>query len=191
MLKALNYTDYDITEVEKKWMEGIEYLRQFHLVDSEHEINKLLKEGKSVLCEGAQGTMLDVDFGSYPFVTSSNTGITCKLKNSYNAGDYTLRLIFKQKNPETGVFFDGWALPYMKGGEANNQIPVYIHDGNAYFHQVSSAINDIEGEGAQVKSVQLYDVEGREILSPKDGQLVIEKQTLYNGKTKTFKRVAH
>ena len=54
-------------------MECIEYLRQFHLVDSEHEINKLLKEGKSVLCEGAQGTMLDVDFGSYPFVTSSNT----------------------------------------------------------------------------------------------------------------------
>ena len=72
-LKALNYTDFDITEVEKKWMEGIEYLKQFHLVDSEHEINHLLREGKSVLCEGAQGTMLDVDFGSYPFVTSSNT----------------------------------------------------------------------------------------------------------------------
>ena len=54
-------------------MEGIEYLRQFNLVDSEHEINNLLKAGKSVLCEGAQGTMLDVDFGSYPFVTSSNT----------------------------------------------------------------------------------------------------------------------
>ena len=129
----------------------------------------------------------------YGFVafTSDRGGITCKLKNSYNAGDYTLRLIFKQKNTETGKFFDGWALPYMKGGDAKNQIPVYIHDGNAYFHQVSSAINDIEGEGAQVKSVQLYDVEGREILSPKDGQLVIEKQTLYNGKTKTFKRVAH
>lgn len=54
-------------------MEGIEYLKQFHLVDSEHEINNLLKDGKTVLCEGAQGTMLDVDFGSYPFVTSSNT----------------------------------------------------------------------------------------------------------------------
>ena len=59
--------------MEKTWLEGIEYLRQFHLVDSEHEVNNLLKEGKSVLCEGAQGTMLDVDFGSYPFVTSSNT----------------------------------------------------------------------------------------------------------------------
>ena len=72
ILKSLNY-EYDITELERTWMEGIEYLKQFHLVDSEHEINNLLKAGKSVLCEGAQGTMLDVDFGSYPFVTSSNT----------------------------------------------------------------------------------------------------------------------
>ncbi len=72
-LEALGYTDFDITEIEKQWLEGIEYLRQFHLVDSEHEINKYIREGKSVLCEGAQGTMLDVDFGSYPFVTSSNT----------------------------------------------------------------------------------------------------------------------
>ena len=73
MLRALNYTDYDITEIEKHWMEGIEYLRKFQVIDSEHEINKLLESGKSMLCEGAQGTMLDVDFGSYPFVTSSNT----------------------------------------------------------------------------------------------------------------------
>ena len=72
MLKALNY-DYDITEVERKWMEGIEYIKQFHIVDSEHEINNILRSGKDILCEGAQGTMLDVDFGSYPFVTSSNT----------------------------------------------------------------------------------------------------------------------
>ena len=73
MLKGLGYTDYDITDVEKHWMEGIEFLRQFQLVDSEHEINNILKSGESILAEGAQGTMLDVDFGSYPFVTSSNT----------------------------------------------------------------------------------------------------------------------
>lgn len=72
ILKSMGY-EYDITDVEKKWMEGIDYLRTFNIVDSEHEVNGLLKEGKSVLCEGAQGTMLDVDFGSYPFVTSSNT----------------------------------------------------------------------------------------------------------------------
>ena len=73
MLASLNYTDFDITEVEKTWMEGVEYMKQFRIVDSEHEINNLLRSGKSILCEGAQGTMLDVDFGSYPFVTSSNT----------------------------------------------------------------------------------------------------------------------
>src|SRR5574344_737394 len=72
ILKSLNF-DYDIEEVEKKWMEGIQYLRQFPIVDSEHEINHILKGGESIICEGAQGTMLDVDFGSYPFVTSSNT----------------------------------------------------------------------------------------------------------------------
>ena len=73
MLRNLGFEDYDIKDVEEKWMEGIKYLKQFHIVDSEHFINNLLKEGRSILCEGAQGTMLDVDFGSYPFVTSSNT----------------------------------------------------------------------------------------------------------------------
>ena len=73
MLASLNYTDFDITEVEKTWMEGVEYMKQFRIVDSEHEINNLLRSDKSILCECAQGTMLDVDFGSYPFVTSSNT----------------------------------------------------------------------------------------------------------------------
>ena len=72
ILKALNYR-YDITELEKEWFEAIAYLKRFQLIDSEHVINNLLEEGKSVLAEGAQGTMLDVDFDSYPFVTSSNT----------------------------------------------------------------------------------------------------------------------
>ena len=62
-----------LSEMEQEWFEGAEYMKLFPIVDSEHEINGLLADGKSVLCEGAQGTMLDVDFGSYPFVTSSNT----------------------------------------------------------------------------------------------------------------------
>lgn len=73
ILQSLGYTNYDLSEIEKKWMEGIDYIRQFNIVDSEHVVNKALNEGKTILCEGAQGTMLDVDFGSYPFVTSSNT----------------------------------------------------------------------------------------------------------------------
>ncbi len=72
ILKGLNY-QYDISELEKEWLEGVNYLKQFTFVDGEYEVNGLLKAGKRVLCEGAQGTMLDVDFGSYPFVTSSNT----------------------------------------------------------------------------------------------------------------------
>lgn len=72
LLKALGETP-DVEELEKKWLESIEYVKGFDLIDSEFFINNKLKEGKSVLCEGAQGSMLDVDFGSYPFVTSSNT----------------------------------------------------------------------------------------------------------------------
>ena len=72
MLHGMNY-DYDVAQLESQWLEALEYLKEFKLIDSEHEINRLLKEEKSVLAEGAQGTLLDVDFGSYPFVTSSNT----------------------------------------------------------------------------------------------------------------------
>ena len=65
--------EYELEEIEKAWFEGIECIKRFDLIDSEHFINNALKEGKQVLAEGAQGTMLDIDFGSYPFVTSSNT----------------------------------------------------------------------------------------------------------------------
>ena len=72
ILKSLNF-EYNLEPLEKKWFEGLEKLKQFQFIDSEHVINNYLKEDKPVLAEGAQGTMLDVDFGSYPFVTSSNT----------------------------------------------------------------------------------------------------------------------
>lgn len=73
LLKALLGEDVDITEAEAKWLNAIEYLKQYDLIDSEVYVNKLLAENKRILCEGAQGSMLDVDFGTYPFVTSSNT----------------------------------------------------------------------------------------------------------------------
>ncbi|MBO5975036.1 MAG: adenylosuccinate synthase [Paludibacteraceae bacterium] len=72
ILDSMNF-EYDLQATESEWMEGIEFLKNFRMIDSEHLINGLLKEEKSVLAEGAQGTMLDIDFGSYPFVTSSNT----------------------------------------------------------------------------------------------------------------------
>jgi adenylosuccinate synthase len=60
-------------EVENEWFESLETLKRFELIDSEQYINNKLKAGKTVLAEGAQGSLLDIDFGSYPFVTSSNT----------------------------------------------------------------------------------------------------------------------
>jgi adenylosuccinate synthase len=72
ILKQYDFA-YDLTELEKAWFEGIACIKEFELIDSEHFINGALREDKRVLAEGAQGTMLDIDFGSYPFVTSSNT----------------------------------------------------------------------------------------------------------------------
>ncbi len=72
MLRAMNY-GYNLVDIERPWLEALEYLKGFRLIDSEHVVNEYLAEGRSILAEGAQGTMLDIDFGSYPFVTSSST----------------------------------------------------------------------------------------------------------------------
>lgn len=74
-IDILNYYkfDYDLTEYENQFFESVEFLKTFKLVDSEYLINNELNSHSSVLAEGAQGSLLDVDFGSYPFVTSSNT----------------------------------------------------------------------------------------------------------------------
>ncbi|MBO7462987.1 MAG: adenylosuccinate synthase [Bacteroidales bacterium] len=72
-IASLNFTDFDLEKPTKEWFEGIEALKKFEFVDAEMLINEKIDSGKSVLAEGAQGTMLDIDFGSYPFVTSSNT----------------------------------------------------------------------------------------------------------------------
>jgi adenylosuccinate synthase len=75
LLTNFYHFDYKeaLSDYEKAWFEGIETIRQFQLIESETFINNQIKLGKSVIAEGAQGTMLDIDFGSYPFVTSSNT----------------------------------------------------------------------------------------------------------------------
>jgi len=73
MLDRYEGFTYDISELEPNWMEALESIRSLEAVDSEQYLNTALKNGKKVLAEGAQGTMLDIDFGTYPFVTSSNT----------------------------------------------------------------------------------------------------------------------
>jgi len=72
ILKSYNFK-FDLAEYEKGWFEGIEMMKQFRIVNTEYLVNEEAAKGKKILAEGAQGTMLDVDFGSYPFVTSSNT----------------------------------------------------------------------------------------------------------------------
>jgi adenylosuccinate synthase len=74
-IQILNFYDFDyeISDLEEKWFASLETLKKFQHIESEHYLHKALKEGKKILAEGAQGTLLDIDFGSYPFVTSSNT----------------------------------------------------------------------------------------------------------------------
>ena len=72
ILKMYDY-EADPAVYEQGWLEGIRVIRRFRLVESEYLLNRLLDEGQSILAEGAQGTLLDIDFGTYPYVTSSNT----------------------------------------------------------------------------------------------------------------------
>ncbi|MBC8307921.1 MAG: adenylosuccinate synthase [Pelagibacterales bacterium] len=72
LLKFYDF-EYNLEELESKWFESLNTLKKFKHIDSEHYIHQELRNGKKLLAEGAQGTLLDIDFGSYPFVTSSNT----------------------------------------------------------------------------------------------------------------------
>ena len=74
-VQILNFYDfeYELEELETAWFESLNTLKKYKHIESEHYIHNAIKEGKKILAEGAQGTLLDVDFGSYPFVTSSNT----------------------------------------------------------------------------------------------------------------------
>ena len=73
LLDRFEQVEFDLEAEEKKWWESIEILKSLHLVDGEYFVNQALSEGKKILAEGAQGSMLDIDFGTYPYVTSSST----------------------------------------------------------------------------------------------------------------------
>ena len=74
LISNFNQTvDIDLDQLESEFFEGIKCLKSFNLIESENYLNKSIREGKRILAEGAQGSLLDIDFGTYPFVTSSNT----------------------------------------------------------------------------------------------------------------------
>ncbi len=74
-LKMLGQYDFpfDLNAMESEWLSSIQFIKKLQIIDSEHYLDQALKSGKKILAEGAQGSLLDIDFGSYPFVTSSNT----------------------------------------------------------------------------------------------------------------------
>lgn len=89
LLSALPDIEFDLEAEEKKWFEALESLRSLQMVDGEYFINQQLSEGKKILAEGAQGSMLDIDFGTYPFVTSSNT-VTSGVCNGLGVAPQTI-----------------------------------------------------------------------------------------------------
>ena len=120
ILRDLHFTDYDITEEEKQWMEGVEYMRKFHLSDTEYEINRALTQGKNVLAEGAQGSLLDIDHGTYPYVSSSSTtsgGVCTGLGIAPNTIDHVFG-IFKAYSTRVG----GGPFPVELFDETGNYI---------------------------------------------------------------------
>ena len=73
ILKSFDYPVDGLEALEKEWLDAVDFMKKFEFVDSEYFVNECLADGKTILAEGAQGSLLDIDFGSYPFVTSSNT----------------------------------------------------------------------------------------------------------------------
>jgi len=90
LLELYPAVEFDLAGEEKKWMDNIEILRTLPLVDCEYYLNQALKEGKTILAEGAQGSMLDIDYGTYPYVTSSNT-ITAGVCTGLGVAPQTIR----------------------------------------------------------------------------------------------------
>ncbi len=84
--------DFDLAGEEKRWMETVEEIKKLNFCDGEYMVNKALKEGKKLLAEGAQGSMLDIDFGTYPFVTSSNT-VTSGVCNGLGVAPSTINRV--------------------------------------------------------------------------------------------------
>ncbi len=85
--------DFDIEAQEKLWFESLDIVKQIPVVDSMYYVNQMLDDGKKILAEGAQGSMLDIDFGTYPFVTSSNT-VTSGVCNGLGVSPHRINEVF-------------------------------------------------------------------------------------------------
>lgn len=149
------------------------------------------KHGRFLACVGKE-----VSHVSYDALTGFKEGptlfvkIPSKLPNGevLPEGDYALRYIINEKGFTLDDGTEDWILPYSYGGGKGNWLPVEIKGSKAYLDQVSSGIEDVEVGDAPVVSSQYFDLNGRCVVAPAEGQIVVEKQRLANGKFRSVKR---
>ena len=123
----------------------------------------------------------------YLYGCSSYT-IPCTLPKGTADGDYALRVLINEEGYNLPNGEKDWILPQYVGGDSANWLPVMISNGVAYFNQVSTPIESVEIDAADVVSRQYFDLNGRSVAAPAEGAIVIEKQTLSNGKSRSVKR---
>jgi hypothetical protein len=171
-------------------------LQEFYNYDAEPHswkcgIGLFDKHGRFLECVGKE-----VSYVSWNALSGWASGpsvfvkIPSKLSNGETLpeGDYALRYIINEKGFTLEDGSEDWILPYSIGGDKANWLPVEIKGKKAYLDQVSSGIGDVEIDGVAVLSSEFFDLNGRNVVTPSDGQIVVEKQRLTNGKFRSVKR---
>jgi hypothetical protein len=150
------------------------------------------KHGRFIqnICEPIAFPELDYLYG-----TNSGVTIFCVLPKTLDDGtkladgDYTIRVLINEEGFNLPNGEKDWIFPHCYGGKQENWLPVMIKNGVAYLDEVSTPVDRIEVDGADVVSRQYFDLNGRMVDAPAKGSVVIERQTLSNGKTRSVKRV--
>jgi hypothetical protein len=171
-------------------------LQEFYNYDAEPHswkcgIGLFDKHGRFLECVGKE-----VSYVSWNALSGWASGpsvfvkIPSKLSNGETLpeGDYALRYIINEKGFTLEDGSEDWILPYSIGGDKANWLPVEIKGKKAYLDQVSSGIGDVEIDGVDVLSSEFFDLNGRNVVTPSEGQIVVEKQRLTNGKFRSVKR---
>ena len=139
------------------------------------------------ISQGSASVTLGYLYG-YSSPDYSYDPIPCALPKGTADGDYALRVLINEEGYNLPNGEKDWILPQYVGGDSANWLPVMISNGVAYFNQVSTPIESVEIDAADVVSRQYFDLNGRSVAAPAEGAIVIEKQTLSNGKSRSVKR---
>ncbi len=117
--------------------------------------------------------------------------VPAQLANGQNIvdGDYVLRMIINEDGFNNAAGGKDWILPFCYGGDRNNWLPVKVENNTLYFGQVSTGIETVNPEAEEVISTEYFDIDGRVTNTPRKGNVVVERQTLRNGKVRVVKRM--